>query len=158
MKHNYKGLSDSKNCRRLARISAIIIMVMVWVLIDKGNIYGQEVSVRTVINKSDVSSTTQSPLLREGDGTPDKLESDESNNLVVKPNPFTKELVFDFEFTIRTGIPYTIMDPMGRLIDEGIFEPGVSTHQLDLSHLKTGMYLVRLDLGHKLEVKRVIKK
>ncbi len=155
----YKGSPDNRNYSKLIRISAIIIMVMVWILIDKGNIYGQDAAEITSIAKSDESRSIQSPSLREGDGRDDlKIESDEGTHFTVKPNPVVQDLVFDFEFTIKTGIPYEVIDPLGRLAAEGTFDPGIATQTISFADLQDGMYLVRLDMGDRLEVRRIIKK
>ena len=160
MKNIYSESKNKKAVRGLLRVSAIIIMVMVWILIDKGNIYGQSISDRDVISKSDVAQGLQSAQLREGDDERggELPAEDEGDEFVVRPNPVVGELVFDFEFTVKSGIPYEVLDPLGRLAAQGIFEPGVSSQSIDFSHLKTGMYLVRLDLGDKMEVRRIIKK
>ncbi|MGB1316856.1 MAG: T9SS type A sorting domain-containing protein [Flavobacteriales bacterium] len=161
MKNIYKSLKDREPAKKLVRISAIIIMVAVWILIDKGNIYGQSISDRDVISKSKSESIAPSALLREGEDLRDGDELpivDEGDLFTIKPNPVQHELVFDFEFTVKTTIPYEVLDPLGRLAFQGAFEPGVATQSLDFSRLKTGMYIVRMHLGDKLEVRRVIKK
>jgi hypothetical protein len=160
MKNIYNESKSEKAVRGPLRISAIVIMVMVWILIDKGNIYGQSISDRDVISKSDVAHGIQSAQLRErADEEGGELPiEDKGGEFVARPNPVIGELVFDFEFTVKTGIPFEVLDPLGRLAAQGTFEPGVSSQSIDLSHLKTGMYLVRLDLGDKMEVRRIIKK
>ncbi len=158
MRNIYKRLQSENKLGGLLRISAILMMIMVWILIDKGNVYGQESSVRNVISKTDVASNDQTALLRELSDDPQIVSSEDKNQFVLMPNPFTKDLVFDFEFTIKTGIPYDVICPLGRLIQSGQFESGISTQHLDLSHLQNGMYLVRLNMGDRVEVRRVIKK
>jgi len=69
-----------------------------------------------------------------------------------------RDLVFDFEFTVKVGIPYEVVDALGRLAVKGTFSPGISTQSIDLSRLRTGMYLVRLDMGRKVEVRKILKK
>jgi hypothetical protein len=158
MNNIYKDSGNNHRLKGLVRMSTILIMIMVWILIDKGNIYGQETSVRNVINKSEMSSASQSPMFRERADDPRIVQSEDENQFVVMPNPFTKDLVFDFEFTIKTNIPFEVIDPLGRLAQSGHFEPGISAQHLDLSHLQNGMYLVRLNMGNRMEVRRVIKK
>ncbi len=159
MSNIYKNLKDGKPVKSLARITAIIIMVMVWILIDKGNIYGQSIADRDVISKSALSSETQSPQLRESDDVRgDELPTEDEGDLfTARPNPVQQELVFDFEFTVRSGIPVEVLDPLGRIAYQGHFEPGVSTQSLDFSGFKKGMYIVRLDLGGKVAIRRIIK-
>lgn len=159
MNNIYKNLKDGKPVKSLARITAIIIMVMVWILIDKGNIYGQSIADRDVISKSSLEVETQSAQLREGDdsrgdGIPTE---DEGDHFTARPNPVQQDLVFDFEFTVKEGIPVQVLDPLGRLAYQGSFEPGISKQKLDFSGFKKGMYIVRLDLGNKVAIRRIIK-
>ncbi len=160
MKNIYKSIKDGKPAKRLGRITIIIIMAMVWILIDKGNIYGQSLDHRSVISKSSIESETQSALLREGDDVRgDEIPTgDEGDYFTLKPNPVEHDLVFDFEFTVKEGIPVQVLDPLGRLAYTGVFQPGISTQTLDFSGFKTGMYIVRLDFGDKIEVRRIIKR
>ena len=142
-----------------ARVIAIVVMVMVWILIDKGNIYGQSVVVEASVAKA-AEFQVQSQLLREGadERVGGILTEEEGGEFVVKPNPVSGDLVFDFEFTVREGIHYEVMNPLGKLVESGLFQPGLSTHSIDFSRLKSGMYLVRLDFGSRLEVRRIIRK
>ncbi len=158
MRNIYKRLQSENKLGGLLRISAILMMIMVWILIDKGNVYGQESSVRDLISKTDVTSNAQTALLRELSDDTQLASTEDKNQFVLMPNPFTKELVFDFEFTIKTGIPFEVICPLGRLVQSGHFEPGISVQHLDLSHLQNGMYLIRLNMGDRVEVRRVIKK
>lgn len=159
MSNIYKNIKDGKPARSLARITAIIIMVMVWILIDKGNIYGQSISDRDVISQSSLEGETQSALLREGDDPRgDEIPTeDEGGHFTARPNPVQQDLVFDFEFTVKEGIPVQVLDPLGRLAFAGVFEPGINTQTLDFSRFKKGMYIVRLDLGDKIAIRRIIK-
>jgi len=163
MKNIYKDYKSHKAVKGLLRISTIIIMAIVWILIDKGNIYGQGLAVKSQISKQalEQTETLQSPLFKGGDddGNGDILtEGDEDNAFTVKPNPVEDDLVFDFEFTVKNAIPVEIYNPLGKLVDQTTFEPGVNTQKLNLSRLPMGMYIVRLDLGNKTEVRRIIKK
>lgn len=137
-------------------------MVMVWILIDKGNVYGQSLSENKEALKHGVSSTSQSALLREGDDSVDRdgglPSQEEGNEFVTRPNPVQSDLVFDFEFTVKMGIPYQVVDPLGRLVAQGTFEPGINTQSIDFSRFKQGLYLVQLHLGDKIEVRRILKR
>ncbi|MBP9151892.1 MAG: T9SS type A sorting domain-containing protein [Flavobacteriales bacterium] len=163
MKNIYNNYKSHKAVNGLLRISAIIIMTMVWILIDKGNIYGQSLSEKSQLSKQalEQSSNSQTPLFKDGDESRDgdlPIDDDEDNEFVVKPNPVEGDLVFDFEFTVKTSIPVEIYNPLGKLVGTGVFEPGISSQKLDFSHFPTGMYIVRLNIGGKAEVRRVIKK
>ena len=88
----------------------------------------------------------------------DKIrDEDEDNNFEVYPNPVEGDLVFDFEFTVRTDSPYEIIDSQGRLVRSGHIQSGITAHTIDLSSLRTGMYIVRVELGGKHKVQRIIK-
>ncbi|MDB4678453.1 T9SS type A sorting domain-containing protein [bacterium] len=163
MKNIYKDYKSHKAVKGLLRISAIIIMAIVWILIDKGNIYGQSLADRAQISKEALgqAEVLQSPLFKGGDDDRDgdiPTEGDEDNTFTVKPNPVEGDLVFDFEFTVKTTIPVEIYNPLGKLVDQSTFVPGVSSQKLDFRRLPVGMYIVRLDLGDKTEVRRIIKK
>ncbi|MBL4585568.1 MAG: T9SS type A sorting domain-containing protein [Flavobacteriales bacterium] len=158
MGNNYKESSESNRLKGLKRVSVIIVMIMVWILIDKGNIYGQTKSIVDQIEQNEGIPPSGSTQSRGDDDDPRVPETDDEDQVTVSPNPFTKDLVFDFEFTVKMGIPYDVVDPLGRLAESGVFRAGISTQYLDLSHLKNGMYLVRLNLGNKMKVLRVLKR
>ncbi|MBI1286651.1 MAG: T9SS type A sorting domain-containing protein [Flavobacteriales bacterium] len=166
----YKDSDGERAVSRLLKISAVVIMVMVWILIDKGNIYGQNAAKVSSVSKTLHPQTIQSPQFKGGDGGDGGdggegsggegggVPPSDDGGFVIKPNPVQTDLVFDFEFTVRTAIPVQIYDPLGRLVDQQVFQPGLNSQKLDFSKYQTGMYLVRLDLGNRVEVRRVIKK
>lgn len=157
----YKGSERENAVSRLLKLSAVAIMVMVWILIDKGNVYGQSLSQGSEVKEVKASQTSPSAQLRLGDGggRDGGLPADEGGNeFVTKPNPVVSDLVFDFEFTVKAGIPYQVLDPLGRLVAHGTFVPGVSTQSIDFSRFKEGMYLVRLQIGDKVAVRKILKR
>lgn len=160
MNNIYKNLKEGGPLKGLARVSAILIMIMVWILIDKGNIYGQSLSQDEVKQPLRIEkvSTSGADLAKSGGGEGDLLDdSDEDTDFQVYPNPVKQDLVFDFEFTVREAIPYEVLSPLGRLVAKGEFEPGLSVQGLDFSRFKSGMYIVRLTINGKSKVKRVIR-
>lgn len=163
MKNIYNDYKNHKAVKGLLRVSTIIIMAIVWILIDKGNIYGQSIAEKSQLSKKALEQPTaaQSPLFRTGDGDGDGdilTEEEGGNEFTVKPNPVQGDLVFDFEFTVKTAIPVEIYNPLGKLVGQTTFVPGVSSQKLDFRRLPVGMYIVRLNLGNKTEVRRIIKK
>lgn len=163
MKNIYNDYKSHKAVKGLLRVSTIIIMAIVWILIDKGNIYGQSLADKSQLTKQALGQDEllQSPLFKNDDGSEDEdilTEGDDGNEFTVKPNPVQEDLVFDFEFTVRTAIPVEIYNPLGKLVDQTTFVPGLSSQKLDFRRLPVGMYIVRLDLGNKTEVRRIIKK
>ena len=163
MNNIYKNFKEGGPLRGLARVSAILIMIMVWILIDKGNIYGQSLSEDSkLIAKAEKLDVSDQALLKSGGGEGDiadeGADSDDDNTFEIYPNPVEGDLVFDFEFTVRTGAPYEVLDAQGKLVHRGVIEPGVSHHSVDMRDLNTGLYILRVDLSGKPQVKRVIKK
>lgn len=163
MKNIYTTNKSHKAPKGLLRIFAIIAMVMVWILIDKGNVYGQGLAVKSQLSEQALkqTGTEQSPLFRKGDGSRDgdiSPEEDEDNEFTVKPNPVEGELVFDFEFTVKTAVPVEVYNSLGKLVFTDQFVPGISSQKLNFSQLPTGMYIVRLVIEGKAEVRRIIKK
>lgn len=149
----------------LLRLSAILALIMAWILIDKGNIYGQSLAEKAKTTQNTISEDPGQSLFKmRGDDDDEIIEedpgSDDDNNFDAYPNPFEKDLVFDFEFTVREeqGAPVEVIDMQGKIVEKGTLEPGSSQYRMDLSDLQAGMYLVRVKMGSKLQVKRVIKK
>lgn len=160
MKNNYQQQKGNELLGRLLKLSAIGILILVWILIDKGNVYGQSLTQKDLTLKKAQHTQMDTPLFKGGDDEPDSEglpTEDEGDEFVTKPNPVKDELVFDFEFTVRTAIPYEVVDPLGRLAAQGNFVPGIRSQTIDFSKFKTGMYIVRLDLGDKVKVRRIIK-
>lgn len=158
MNNSYKNFKEGSPLKGLARVSAILIMIMVWILIDKGNIYGQNLSNNGKFHIKASVDVAEAQLAKAGGDEGGLLEgADEGTDFQVYPNPVKQDLVFDFEFTVRETIPYEVISPLGRLVASGQFEPGVSTQMLDFKHLKSGMYIIRLEIGGETKVTRVIK-
>lgn len=165
MKNIYNDLKQSGSIKGAAKISAILIMMLVWILIDKGNVYGQSLALDSKVSQkaSKSNSVIEDAFTKAGGGEDGDIidegtGSDGDNSFDVFPNPFERDLVFDFEFTVREGAPYEVVDVQGRLVEQGTIAPGVSQYRVDLGDLKTGMYFVRVDVGSTLVVKRLIKK
>jgi len=170
MNNIYNDFKQGKPLKGLVRISAILALIMAWILIDKGNIYGQNLTVTAKTAKTAKNTVSedsgQSLFKTRGDDEDDDEiikedpDSDDDNNFDAYPNPFEKDLVFDFEFTVRQeqGAPVEVIDMQGKIVEKGTLEPGSAQYKMDLSGLQAGMYLVRVKTGSKLQVKRVIKK
>lgn len=163
MRNIYNEKKGRKPIAGLVKFSAILIMIMVWILIDKGNIYGQSASSESKASVKAGKLSTGNDLLKANGGDGDDLTGEGSeeggdNSLVVYPNPVEGDLVFDFEFTVKTGAPFEVMDAQGKLVENGQIKPGVSQQRVDLSRLKSGVYIIRVDAGAKPIIKRIIKK
>lgn len=163
MKKLYTIKKTQKAAKSVVRISTIILMVLVWILIDKGNVHGQSQFSDTheVKNKRELQQVQPNALHRlsdsgEGDDLP--LDGSTGTAFTIKPNPVQADLVFDFEFTVKEAIPVTVFDPMGKRILQYTFEPGVNSQKLNLEQLPTGVYIVQLEIAGKTKVKKIIKK
>lgn len=165
MKNMYNDLKHSDLGKKVLKMSAILIMIMVWILIDKGNVYGQSRALKGQISKEKLSGQVDQSMFKAGGGDDDGIidegsGSEGGNSFDAYPNPFERELVFDFEFTVKQeeGIPVEILDVQGRLVLQALLPSGSSQYKIDLGDLKTGMYFARVAIGNDLQVKRVIKK
>lgn len=155
MRTHYSTNIESKTALKAAIVA---VLIMVWILIDKGNAVGQIAS--QAVKQSGMTAHDHSPLLRDGgsrDGIPGEDGEDGTGDFNVYPNPVKDDAVFDFEFTVKTEMPYQISDALGRLIDQGTFVPDVKRQTIDFSQYRTGMYLVSVQMGSKSVVKRVIR-
>lgn len=146
----------------LLKAAAVIALVMVWILIDKGNALGQgSKDARQSVKQSEAAAQNPTPLFRNGnggrDGKPGGDGGDEDGDFNIYPNPVKDDAVFDFEFTVRTDIPYEITDALGRLVERGSFEPEIQQQTVNFSQYRSGLYLVRVQVGNRAVVKRVIK-
>lgn len=162
MKNIYNDFKEGLSVKSIARISALVIIIMAWILIDKGNVYGQSIATGKASELSGKSDVIDSSFLKSGGGDDggildDGSDFDEDNTFTVFPNPVQGDLVFDFEFTVREGAPFEVIDPQGKLVEAGLVKPGIDQLAVDLSKLKAGLYIVRVELGGKLQVKRIIK-
>lgn len=159
MKKLYNDLKGDRLVLGLVKVSAMVAFIMVWILIDKGNVYGQSMSSDLDALQSGKLPSLQQPHLRGGDDHGGDLldDEDEGNSFTSYPNPTKDDLVFDFEFTVKTGIDYEVFGPAGRLVDEGFIEPGLATYTLDMSRHQTGLYIIRMHIGSDVQISKVLK-
>jgi hypothetical protein len=141
----------------IMKAAAVIALVMVWILIDKGNALGQ--SARQAMEVGSQQATS-SPLARFGD--PDGETGDGSGNsdgdFSVFPNPVDDDAVFDFEFTVRKDMPYEVTDALGRLVQSGTFKADLQQQRIDMSGYRPGLYMVRVNVAGRAIVKRLYKR
>lgn len=156
-KHTFKG-------RMIAKTVAVLLLTMVWILIDKGNAAGQSADVTAHAVKhqqlSDGIAIPQ-PSFKSGDDRDGEVElpvEEEEDDLIVYPNPVEDVLVFDFEFTVRGQMPFIVTDSQGRVTGQGSLNPELRSQNIDLSHLRPGIYLVHVNTGKRSVVKRIIKR
>jgi hypothetical protein len=150
-----QSMTDPRNIRRIV---AAIILLAVWILIDKGNVYGQT-SARTVVDPAKGSEQLMTDN-RGGGGKPDEGDgSDEDGGMVVYPNPTRDILVFDFEFTVRGGSTgqCQIVDALGRNVYSGQVSTDGAANRISLGHLRPSLYMARVDLDGRTMVRRFFK-
>lgn len=159
MKQKYKNVQSGNILKVLAKVALGVTLIMVWILIDKGNVYGQSaVSGKAIDSQQVLPSETSAPLLKDGDdGDGDLTGSEDDNTITIYPNPVIQEMVFDFEFTVKSDCPFEILDPQGKLVETGVVGQGITHHTVDLGKLTSGMYIVRLEMEGKPQIHRIIK-
>jgi len=78
--------------------------------------------------------------------------SNNSDDLVIYPNPVSNTLYFNSDGSIQNST-YQLFNLQGRLIKQGI----VISESIDLSGIVNGIYMLRLDLDGKVFRSRIIK-
>jgi len=146
--------SPSPNMQTVMKAAAVIALVMVWILIDKGNALGQSARQAAEVGSQ---ATASGPQFRDGIRGGD-IEDDETGDFNVFPNPVDDEAVFDFEFTVRKGMPYEVTDALGRLVQGGTFEADLQQQRIDMSGYRSGLYMVRVNVAGRAVVKRIYKR
>jgi hypothetical protein len=149
--------SSIPNMQTIMKAAAVIALVMVWILIDKGNALGQSARQATeAVGEQD----TPSQLSRFGDpdGETGDGSDDTDGDFNIFPNPVDDDAVFDFEFTVRKGMPYEVTDALGRLVQSGTFEADLQQQRIDMSGYRPGLYMVRVNVAGRAIVKRIYKR
>jgi len=146
--------SSIPNMQTVIKGAAVIALVMVWILIDKGNALGQSARQATEVGSQ---ATASGPQFRNGIRGGD-IEEDETGDFHVFPNPVDDEAVFDFEFTVRKEMPYEVTDALGRLVQSGTFEADLQQQRIDMSGYRSGLYMVRVNVAGRAVVKRIYKR
>jgi hypothetical protein len=146
--------SPVPNMQTVMKAAAVIALVMVWILIDKGNALGQSARQATEVGSQ---ATASGPLFRDGIRG-GETEDDETGDFNIFPNPVDDDAVFDFEFTVRKGMPYEVTDALGRLVQSGTFEADLQQQRIDMSGYRSGLYMVRVNVAGRAVVKRIYKR
>lgn len=137
----------------------VITVVFIWILIDAGNVYAQ--SKQATIEK--IEASNDEPFFREGVNRGNILDDPNAEQgFEIYPNPTHGSMVFDFEFTIRSGAVETsidVYDSMGRMayqttLSEETIQTGL---KLDLGTELPGNYLVVVRRGDQVFTKRFLK-
>ena len=158
MKSNFTHIIKEKSSL-VAKSAVLLSVVFIWILIDAGNVYGQAYSMKT----DKVRTADSNPMFREGIEEGEMLDEIKGEQgFQMKPNPTNGDLVFDFEFIIRSGQDDTsinVFDAMGRLayqskLNSEVIENGL---RLDLQNLFPGTYIVVVENGDQKFIKRFLK-
>ncbi|NJK87344.1 MAG: T9SS type A sorting domain-containing protein [Bacteroidales bacterium] len=70
----------------------------------------------------------------------------------VYPNPVKDVLYIDFS-NGSEKITFELFDICGNVVREGV----VNQNKIELSELKSGMYILRMNIGHESCIQRIIK-
>ncbi|MFT5053109.1 MAG: hypothetical protein ACI9FU_001958 [Granulosicoccus sp.] len=157
MKKDSTYISDAG--RFIGGLLLIMTVVFIWILIDAGNVYAQtkQVTIQKIEASEDV------PAFRNGADRGNVIDDPlAEQGFEIYPNPSHGSLVFDFEFTIRSGDVETsidVYDAMGRMayhtsVSEETIETGM---KLDLGTELPGNYLVVIRRGDQVFTKRFLK-
>ena len=159
MKNTYtieeRGISVFKKAVLLLSILAI------WILIDTGNVYGQAQYESGTIDRGKEQTEVNA---KSGDDEKGSRGGDdepvEAGGFTIYPVPTEGDLVFDFEFTVKTeDIGIQVVDPMGRIVinqflDSSFFN---ERHTIDLSDQPNGTYVVVVRKGARMFTRRLMK-
>ena len=85
---------------------------------------------------------------------------EEEQVMKIYPNPFAERTTIAFKVNEQTAVELTVLDRQGRLIQTLISEAkhAVGTYKMsfDGSDLPEGMYMVRLKIGERQEIQKLI--
>jgi parallel beta-helix repeat protein len=82
------------------------------------------------------------------------VNSLESNDFKLYPNPANSFVNVDYEFLPENGIIIEIMDINGKKVHSQTAQQ--TSNRLDINHLKSGLYIIRSTNGKRVDVKKLI--
>jgi hypothetical protein len=91
-----------------------------------------------------LQAQTSASNFREADAAPNLKNA--TSTILLYPNPATDEVYFDYAAEESQDAVITILDQAGRIcrMQKTRFEKGANTAKVDVSHIATGMYFVRV--------------
>jgi hypothetical protein len=89
--------------------------------------------------------------------SPDNIENLTDYELRIYPNPATGELTIEFENKQTTGTAIELLDISGKVLYTAMINPGETRHQINLTSLEEGLYLIRISNTDYTVTKKVIK-
>lgn len=79
------------------------------------------------------------------------------SNVSIYPNPTTDILNLAFELEKSSNVRFSVIDVLGKTLSTSIenqFSSGMNTYRLDVERLRTGLYLLQIEVDGKQTVKR----
>ncbi|NEW78355.1 MAG: T9SS type A sorting domain-containing protein [Gelidibacter sp.] len=76
-------------------------------------------------------------------------------DVILFPNPVSKDLNFSLSSNLKTKI--SIYNSLGVLVYENNFK-SIGNHRIIMSHLNSGIYMVKISDGKQMTVKKIIKR
>jgi len=90
------------------------------------------------------SGLTGTVSVTQNGATPNSLGDVKSSEIKVYPNPAKNELIIENENLNKENETVQIIDFSGRIIIISQFEPSNSQLTIDVSHLQSGIYLLKI--------------
>jgi hypothetical protein len=84
-------------------------------------------------------------------------ETTESYEIKAYPNPVTDKLYVDLDGNMVTDQDIMLFDSHGKKVMLGGIEPTSETLEIDMRNMISGLYIIRINLGDKVETFRIIK-
>lgn len=78
----------------------------------------------------------------------------ENNVIKTYPNPAVNQLSFDLDITANDKATATVMDAAGRTVLVKELDNTNNKHDLDISTISTGMYMLRVNVGDKVNISK----
>jgi hypothetical protein len=144
-----------------AYLKAVLLLTVlaIWILIDTGNAYGQSKFEVSTLDQ-DKEPTEVAAKSGNDKGSRGAIEDPEQGGFTIYPVPTENELVFDFEFTVKTEeISLQVIDPQGRIVFNQFLDGSFfnQRHTLDMSAQPNGTYVVVVRKGARVFTKQLLK-
>lgn len=137
----------------------LITVLAIWILIDTGNVYGQS---KMEHGSVDLEKEPTEVAAKAGDdqkGSRGGIDP-EQGGFTIYPVPTEDDLVFDFEFTVKTeNISLQVVDPQGRVVINEFLDGSFfnQRHTIDMSTQPNGAYVVVVRKGARVFTKQLLK-
>jgi hypothetical protein len=75
----------------------------------------------------------------------------------VTPNPTTSDFTLELDFSSKTEARISLINNLGQEITSEVISSSVYTKNYNVSDLPSGMYLLRVQVGNEVSIKRIVK-